>query len=186
MPETLNDVTNDLAVEEVPSLADFAEEAGGAWPKGWYRAEVIEGYATPKGKVFTTEDSTSSKGDSRNMRLCFTVFGATGDRTMQESFNYRPSDFSAERLQFIKEQRAEYKGVRGRWSDSDAQRTSLALAKIGAIEKAVGFTLRTKEGLTTPVRAVGQKIDVRLGVNEEGYNEITGFDKAGSKVKSRS
>ncbi len=186
MTETLDQVVDNAAVEEVPSLADFAEEAGGAWPKGWYKAEIIEGYATHKGKVFTTEDTTSSKGDSRNMRLCFTVFGATGERTMQESFNYRPSDFSAERLQFIKEQRTEYKGVRGRWSDADAQRTSLALAKIGAIEKALGFSIRTKDGLTTPARAVGQKIDVRLGQNEEGYNEITGFAKAGERVKSRS
>lgn len=184
MSESLNDVAATAVAEDVPSLADFAEESGGAWPDGWYKAEIIEGYATAKGKVFTTSDGASQKGDSRNLRLCFKVTNSSGqERTMQESFNYRPSDFSPERLDFIKQARLEYANVK-RWADTDAQRTSLAIAKLGAIEKALGFTLRTKDGGMVPDRAVGQKVDIRLTVDEDGYNKVSKFDKAGTKVKA--
>lgn len=181
---SLHDVASTLEREEVPSLADFAEDSGGAWPKGWYKAEIIEGYSTPKGKQFFTENNTSKNGDSINMRLCFRVTNAKGDqRNIQEQFNFRPTDFTPDRLTFIKEVRQEYKGVRGRWADSDAQRSSLAIAKIATIEKALTFSLRDRHGNTQPARAVGHSLDVRLGINEEGYNEITGFDVAGAKAR---
>ena len=183
MSDTLNHMTDDLTHESVPSLADFADEPSGTWPAGWYAAEVVEGYATAKGKVFQTEDTPSSKGDSRNARLCFKVTNGTQERFMQASFNYRSGDFSPKRLSFIKEIREEYKGVRGRWSDADAQRTSLALAKIGNIERALGFVLRNADGMV-PTRAIGQKLDVRLKIDaESGFNEISNYDKAGSKAR---
>lgn len=183
--ETLDAMTANLSTEDVPSLADFAEAPGGALAPGWYSATIIEGYTTRKaGKVFTTSDNPSAKGDSRNLRLCFAIEVPGADAIqMQESFNYRPSDFSTERLAFIKEARAEYKGVKGRWSDTDAQRSSLAVAKLGAIEKALGFALRTTDGMA-PAKAIDQKVDVRLIVNEDGFNEVAKFDKAGSKVKA--
>lgn len=182
---SINDATEGLAGESV-SLTDFAEDPSGAWSPGWYKAEIIEGYATQKsGKVFTTEDSTSSKGDSRNLRLCFRVTNAKGDeRTMQESYNYRPSDFTAERLTFIKEARAEYKGVKGRWSDADAQRSSLAIAKIGQFQKAIGFPqlkLTPAGGIVANV-FVGQAVDVRLSVDDNGYNVVNAFAPTGSKT----
>lgn len=186
MSETLNDVTEQLQGEDVPSLADFAEEPGGALAPGWYPAEIIEGYSTQKGKTFATEDTVSQKGDSRNLRLCFKVTSGSLERTMQDSYNYRVSDFHPDRLSFIKEMRSEFNGVQGRWSDTDAQRSSLAVAKIGAIEKALGFTLRSKavEGMLAQ-RAVGNKVDVRLKINPEGYNEVAGFAPAGTRTKGR-
>lgn len=181
MSESLNSMLDHLETEEVPSLADFAEEPGGAWPVGWYSAEITHGYVTGRGKEFHTEDTTSKNGDSRNARLCLKLISPKGERTMQESFNYRSEDFSPERLEFIKEARAEYKNVKGRWSDSDAQRSSLALAKIGQIERALGFTIRTKDHMV-PEKAIGQKVDVRLGINDDGFNKITAFAKAGEKT----
>ena len=184
---SLNDITGGLEGESV-SLTDFAEEPGGAWPAGWYRAEIIEGYATQKsGKVFATEDTVSAKGDSRNLRLCFRVTNTRGDeRTMQESFNYRPSDFTAERLSFIKEARAEYKDVKGRWSDADAQRSSLAIAKIGQLQKAVAFPqLKIVNGGVAAGIFTGQKLDLRLTIDENGYNVANAFAPAGSKTGNR-
>jgi hypothetical protein len=181
---TVNDVADGLAQESVPSLEDFAEEAGGAWPAGWYGAKVIEGYSTPKGKVFTTADAPSSNGDSRNLRLCFSVKGPGGERTMQETFNYRPSDFTPERLAFIKEAREENKNVKGRWANVDAQRSSLAVAKIGAIEKALGTTIRTSAGTIAADKATNSSVDVRLSTNEDGYNVVTKFAAPGTKAKS--
>lgn len=181
---SLNDVSFGLASEDVPSIADMAEEMGGAWPKGWYRAEVIEGYSTRKGKVFTTEDNISQKGDSRNLRLCFRVTKGTDERQMQTSINYRTSDFTKERIAHVKEMREEYKGVKGRWADGDAQRSSLALARLGALEKTTKQSLkRTPEGGLVPHIFVGKKLDVYLGVDDQGYNEITGFAESGSKAK---
>jgi hypothetical protein len=184
---SLNDVTDGLASESV-SLADFAEEPGGAWPTGWYKAEVVEGFATAKsGKQYSTEDAVSSKGDSRNLRLCVKVSKSDGsERTMQETFNYRASDFTAERLAFVKEARAEYKDVRGRWADSDVQRSSLAIAKIGQFQKAIGFTqLKLANGGIAAGVFVGQALDVRVSVDENGYNVITAFAPAGSMTWPR-
>lgn len=181
---TLNGIADGLETEEVPSLSDFADEPSGAWPNGWYSAEIIEGYTTGKGKVFETEDTVSKRGDSRNLRLCFKVSKKGGDeRNMQESFNYRVTDFTSERLAFIKEMRAEYKGVKGKWMGAeDAQRSSLAIAKLGALEKSIGLRLkRASDGSLVPSVFVGQKLDVRLGTDENGYNEIKEFTKFGER-----
>jgi hypothetical protein len=182
---TIGEATEGLFDEGVVSLDGFDYDASGAWPKGWYAAEIIEGYATAKGKVFTTEDGVSQKGDSRNARLCFKVTGPSGDqRTMQDTINYRPSDFTPERVAYVKQARAEHKGARGRWNDDpDAQRSSLALVSINELEKATGFTLRNAEGFMFPARVIGQKVDVRLKVNEDGFNDIGGYAKAGTGGK---
>jgi hypothetical protein len=177
---TLNDTIDALQSENVPDLSDLAAEAsGGALKAGWYAAEVIEGYATRKGHQFTTEDTVSQKGDSRNLRICLKI----GERNLQTSFNYRVTDFSPERIAHIKELREEFKGVQGKWADADGQRSSLAIAKLGQFQKAVGFTFkRTPTGQIVASPFVGQKIDVRLNVNEEGYNDVKEFAKAGDRT----
>lgn len=178
---------NDLNAEVMPDLTDFADEPGGAWPKGWYTAEVIEGYATAKGKQFITEDNPSKDGTSRNMRLCFRVTKGSDTRQLQESFNYRPTDFTAERLQFIKEAREEFKGVKGAWADRDAQRSSLAIAKLGQLQKALGGIKLplTAAHTINPASIVGSKLDVYLTIDENGYNEVKQFAPASSKTSSK-
>jgi hypothetical protein len=185
-----------LAAEEMPSLADFAEEPGGAWPKGWYRAEFIEGYATTKGTQFTTKDEPSKNGTSRNLTLCLRIAGdfymndgerkagPGGVRNTFEQINYRLDDFTPAKLAMVKELRESNKGVRGAWpGQADQQRTSLALAKLGQIEKAMGATFkRTPLGLSAS-HLSGRAVDVRLGVDDKGYNEVTAFAPAGSRVK---
>lgn len=173
-----------LISEELPSLSEFAEEAGGAWPVGWYKAMVIDGYATRKGTVFTTEDTPSRDGQSRNMRLCLNVTGAAGTRNTFDTFNYRISDFTPARLEQIKELRQQFKGTRGAWpGQADAQRTSLAIANLGQLEKALGFRFkRHPEGYLVPGTFVGQKLDIRLGVDDKGYNEVTAYAAAGSRT----
>ena len=180
---TLNGVAEGLASEgRVVSLEEFADEPGGAWQKGWYPATIIEGYTTAKGKTFATEDSVSTKGDSRNLRVCLKVANGTNERTMQNSFNYRPSDFTAERLAFIKEAREEYRNVKGRWSDGDAQRSSLAIAKLGQVQKATlkSFIFDDHMDVT---KLFNVPVDVYLSIDENGYNEVTAFAPAGAKTK---
>ncbi len=184
MTETLVDVATDTVSEVVPSLDDFANDPGGAWPNGWYRATVIQGYASTKGKQFVTGNVVSQRGDSFNARICLKLVGPKGERIIQENINYRTSDFSADRLAFIKQAREENKGVRGRWADTDAQRTSLALGTIGEVEKAFGVTIRTLDGVLTPATLNGKSVDVRLSTDDKGFNVPTGYTKAGEKVKS--
>jgi len=180
---SLNGVVDDLSAEAMPDLTEFAEEPGGAWTPGWYPAEIIEGYQTRKGKEFVTADSISNKGDSRNLRLCLKVVSGDQERTMQENFNYRVTDFTPERMAFIKESRDENKGVKGAWADRDAQRSSLAIASLGQIQKAVGFGFkRTPDGALVAAPLLGQKVDVRLGIDDKGYNVINAFAPAGSKT----
>ena len=173
----------------IPDLSDLAEEPSqGAWPNGWYSAQIVEGYSTRKGTQFQTEDILAKNGESRNLRLCFVVTNAKGEtRNIQEQYNYRPEDFTPERISAVKEARAEFKGVQGKWPGgaADLQRSSLALAKIGAIQKAIGFSLKSTEvGLDASI-FTGQSIDVRLTVDEKGYNQIKEVAKAGTKVSSK-
>src|SRR6266702_896985 len=110
MPDTLTDVTENLAVENasVVDISDMAEPTGGSWPKGWYQAEIIEGYSTQKGKQFETADGLSQKGDSRNARICLKVTGPSGERNMQTSLNYRQGDFAPDRIAAVKSARTEF------------------------------------------------------------------------------
>jgi hypothetical protein len=182
---TLNGMTDATESEALPDLTELADEPGGAWKPGWYAATIIEGYATPKGKQFATEDVVSQKGDSRNLRLCVSVHNGADSRNVQEVFNYRPSDLTPERLAYIKEARAENKGVQGRWTDTDAQRSSLAIGKLGQITKAVGFGFKRAGSTIITAPLVSQNIDVRVAIDENGYNVITGFAPAGTKAPKR-
>src|SRR5262245_53553451 len=79
-----------MVPEEMPSLADFGQEPGGAWPNAWYGAKIVEGYATGSGKVWTTEDTPSKGGDSRNLRICLSINGGKlGTRNNWYNINYR-------------------------------------------------------------------------------------------------
>ena len=183
-----DDVTLDLGdgleAESIDGLEELAEETQGAWPKGWYKAEVIEGFQTRKGKTIQTGDSVSKDGASRNLKLCLRVVNGVQERNMIASFNYRASDFSPERIAFVKEKRKEHEGVSGRWSDTDAQRSSLALAFIGGLTKALGFSPKIANGGLVAGIYVGSKVDVYLGVDKKGFNDARNFAKAGDKTAS--
>lgn len=189
MTELNNDVTLDLGegleAEAINGLEEMAEEPQGAWPKGWYSAEVIEGFQTRKGKTIQTGDAVSKDGASRNLKLCVRVKNGVEERNMIASFNYRVSDFSPERIAFIKEKRVEMKGVRGRWPDTDAQRSSLALAFIGGLTKALGFSPKIANGGLVSGIYVGSKVDVYLGQDEKGYNEVKNFSALGTGGKKQ-
>lgn len=177
---TLSDVTDNLETEEV-SLTDFDEGPGGALPKGWYGATIIEGYSTGKGKVFTTSDSPSKDGNSRNFMLVLAL--DKSDRKIFHSFNYRTTDFSPERIAYVKELRQEFKDVRGAWPDKDGQRSSLALVGLGRLEAAVGFKIKLTPNKTIiPSIFIGQKVDVKLTVDEDDFNKVTTFAKSGEKT----
>jgi hypothetical protein len=187
-PERI-DVGGGMAPEEAPSFADVADQAGGAWPKGWYSAEIIEGYATTKGHTFTTSDSPSKNGDSRNLRVCFALAGGRlmpgQERNTFTSLNYRTIDLTSERIAAVREARATFGGQKGAWiGQADLQRSSIVMGKFGQIENALGFRLPLHpEGYFAAPRLVGQKVDVRLGEDEDGFNVITGYAKAGTRVK---
>jgi hypothetical protein len=177
-------LTGDLAQERVLDLSDMADEPGGPLAPGWYAAEVIEGYATRKGKQIVTSDSPSQDGSSRNALLALKVSPVRGEpRNLQTRFNYRESDFKPERVQYVKSLREDMKGVQGRWPDPDGQRTSLLLAKIGQLGKAtkVGVPL-TAENTIVVGKFVGAKLDVRIVVDNNGYNEIKEYAESGTKA----
>jgi len=166
-------------------LTEMATKASGAWPKGWYAAEVIEGY-TAGGHQFLTENRVSRSGDSFNLQLCFRIKNDAGDeRTIFASLNYRAFDFTVERIATIQNLRKEMAGTRGAWPGfKDEQRSSLALGQLGQLQAASGAPLTQREdgGLIAGV-FTGRKFFVRLTVNEEsGYNEINAFSAYPSGV----
>lgn len=176
--ETLD--TSNFEPETLPDLSalnELAEPVGGPWPKGWYPAEIIEGY-TAGNYQFVTTASLSKKGDSFNLRICFRVTNGSDARTNFHNFNYRPIDFTTERIEAVKRLRAEFAGQKGRWGGhEDTQRSSLALGQLGQLQTAAGTTLQMNDSgqiVTSPL--VGRSLFVRLTIDEEtGYNEITGF-----------
>lgn len=174
--------------EQLPSLADYAREPSqGAWPAGWYTAQVIEGYATGSGYQWETHDSASKDGTSRNMQICFVVTNSAGEtRNIWTSFNYRLDDFTPQKLSAIAQLRKQYAGKKGAWAEKDLQRSSLAVASLGQFERALGFRLqRTEAGFLKTSIFVGQKLDVRLSINEEEYNDVSEFAKLGERSNKK-
>jgi hypothetical protein len=184
-----------VAEPELPSLLDLAEEPStGIWEgvgfgpsKNWYPAVILEGYAAKNGTQWKTEDTASKDNSSRNMRLCFDVTNNKGEKRQTfESYNYRLEDLTAERITAVKAAREMYKGSRGAWPNKDLQRSSLALASLGAIERSLGFKLkRTDAGWLDVSVFIGQKLDVRLRaeVTEKGtYNAVAEIAKAGERT----
>lgn len=171
-------LTEGLAVETLPDLSDLADEPGGPLAKGWYKGEIIEGYATRSGKQQLTEDVVSGEGDSRNLRVCFKVSTQKEPRNIKHQFNYRQTDFTADRIAFIKQLREDMKHVQGQWPNKDAQRTSLSLAKLGQFQKAVGKIGFSSNGFVTgPL--VSTHVDVYVSTDQNGYNVITQFAPIG-------
>ena len=193
--------TAQLAPEDAPSLGDLAtpEEGSGAWPKGWYRATIIDGYTTGKGKIFETKDALANDPASRNLFVCVKFDGAAyvpvshdpgarvmtkgpgGERNIRGTLNYRPSDFG--RIAEIKAAREQYKYTSGAWPDKSIQAASLSLGRLGQLEKALGFKLPRIGDRFDVSRFVGQRLDVRLNIDEKGFNEVAAFAAFGSKVK---
>lgn len=192
-----------LAPEGAPSLADIAtpDEGRGAWERGWYRAKILDGYTTGKGTVFETKDVTAKDPSSRNLFICFAVNGDVfvpsspdpakrklskgpgGTRNIRSTYNYRPSDLSTERVAAVKAAREHYKGVHGAWPDKAIQASSLSLGRLGQLETAVGFRLPFADGRFNPQPFIGQDVEVRLTITEEGFSDVAAVAKAGTHVK---
>jgi hypothetical protein len=181
--------TMGLASEGEVDFAAFADEPSqGAWPNGWYAATVIEGYATRKGHQFITEDVTSKNGDSRNIRFCFAVVNTAGEtRNIQEQYNYKSELLlTSEGLTGLAEARKELKGVRSWPGEAKAmQSSSITLGKLGQFQKALGLKLKSTGISFDPSVFVGQRVDVKLSTDTDGFNKVTEFSKAGEKARSK-
>lgn len=187
----LEETIQGMPTEEVPTsvdLRDLASEPGGAWAKGWYPGEIIEGYLAGSHQ-FLTQDTVSKKGDSRNLLVCYRLTNGAQVKTTFQQYNYRLSDFTAQRIEAVKNIRKEMGGVKGKWSGyEDLQRSSLALGQLGQLQKATGvaFTFHPDTKAILVAGLVGAKIDVRLGIDEEsGYNEVTGLAALGTGGKGK-
>jgi hypothetical protein len=186
-------VNPNSANEDSLSLTDFAQEpSSGAWPAGWYNAIVVEGYITNSGYRWATEDKLSKDGASHNLQICFQITNqAMETRYIVCSCNYRLDDFLLSTLQAIKEVRAHQAGKKGSWGPmgsrlADLQRSSMALAKLGQLERAFDGNAkleRSDEGNISPTNLIGYELDLHLTVNEEtGYNEVVEFAKLGERT----
>ncbi len=191
-----------LVAEPAPSLADLAapEEGVGAWPRGWYRAHIITSYTTGKGKVFETSDVLSKDAASRNLFLCLALDGTAyrpsssdpkervpqpgpgGVRNVRVTLNYRPGDLTPQRIAEVREARKQYAEVQGAWPDKDIQAASLSLGRLGQLEKALGLRLPFDGNRFNVSMLVGQRLNVRLTISEDGFNEVAAFAEAGSKI----
>lgn len=75
--------------------------------------------------------------------------------------------------------------MKGRWSNADVQRSSLAVASLGQVGKATGIgTPLTAEGNIRAGAFVGKKLDVRVSIDDNGFNVITGYAPAHTYTKA--
>lgn len=170
----------------VIDLSEMAGKASGAWPRGWYPAEIIEGYRQG-GYEFSTGSKASKKGDSYNLLVCFRVSSGADVRTMFKQINYRTADFEPETIEAIRNLRKEFAGVRGKWDGfADEQRTSLALAEMGQLAGAAQVPFSLNDGIVNAAPFIGRSLYVRLTIDEDsGYNEITGVSQFPNGVEPR-
>lgn len=191
-----------LAREDAPSLSDIAspDEGQGAWPKGWYKARSIEGFATGKGTQFVTGDVFSKDRNSRNIVICFNVkgdvfvpsstnpserklsTGPSGDRNLFYRMNYRPEAVNAQTVAAIKEAYTRFKKVNA-FPSKEMQAVALSLGRIGQLEKALGYKLPFRDGHYDPTVATGHDWDIRLDIDEKGFNTIEAVAASGAHVK---
>lgn len=186
---SLDETLAGLEMEDSPvDLSTMADEPKGAWPKGWYPAEIIEGYQAGS-YMFTTSEDASKKGDSRNLRVCFRLKRGSEERTTFKQYNYRVEDFTQARIETVKSLRKEFGGVRGKWVGfEDQQRSSITLGQLGQLQVAVGvpFVFHPETKGIVPMRLVGVKVDVRLIIDEEtGYNEVNAVAVLGQGGKTK-
>lgn len=201
MTDELNQATG-LAREDAPSLSDLAlpDESQGAWPRGWYRAKCLPGYATGKGTQFETASTRSKDGASLNLVICFAVKGDSyvptsadpaqrkltkgpgADRNLFYRMNYRPDHVSAEVVANVKEAIKHYGSI-NKLPNKELQSIALSLGRIGQFEKALGFKLPFTNGAYQPSVAVGHDFDIRLDIDEKGFNTIEAVAQSGAHVK---
>jgi len=190
---TISDTTTTMipGAAATVDISALAEKPSGLWPVGWYGAEIIEGYTTRSGKVFRTETVASNKGDSYNFIVCFRMSYNGEERTTFAQINYRPSDFTTERIETVRRLREEFAGQKGSWGPQfkDQQASSMALAKLGQLQTACGVSGlgfdETGRILASPF--LGKKPFVHLTIDEEsGYNEINRFSLYPSGVAPKS
>ena len=187
---SISDTTGSLIKgNSIIDLSAMADKPTGVWPKGWYPAEVIEGY-TAGGHQFLTETTLSRKQDSYNFRLCVRVANGEELRTNFKAFNYRPEDFTADRITLVNNLRQEFAGQKGSWQGfEDAQRSSMALGQLGQLQSATSIAIQiSADGVIDPTPYIGSKCFVRLTINDEtGYNEVNAFSKypTGTEPKAK-
>lgn len=224
MPEEAVDISNlQTAAEEVISfddiskVADEPSTAGGPWPRGWYKATIIEGYATKNGTQWRTEDTASKAGDSRNMRICVHVTNdkirkgesVTVKRKGAEhgpfncpelaineqkdtwgSYNYKIEYLTKENIETVT--RLRKLAVDEKWGNkwpsqfAEQQKMSLSLGRLMQLYKALGFgPTKTDAGFINVQPLIGQQLDVHLGLNEDGYNDVTEVAKLNEGGKKK-
>lgn len=184
----INRAAAEAVPEEMPDLEGLEQEPSqGAWPVGWYTAEVLEGFSFRSGKQVTTTDEPSKDGSSRNITLALAVTNANGEtRNYRAGLNYRVDDLTPEVVQSIRDAKQEFAGLAMKdWPDSmkDLKRSTLALGKIGQVQKAFGFKFGKRDGVLNPLVFVGQKADIHLRLTEDGFNEVNEFAKLGDRTK---
>lgn len=172
-----------IKLTDVPSLEGFDSTGGGAWPNGWYPATIVPSFTTNKGNTFETEDFLSKAGDSRNIRVLIEATDGENTRTLFHNCNYRLADLTPERIAEIRELRKVYAKEK-KWPDTDAQRTNLNLEGLRELEKVMGRTFsRNGSGLdVTPLHNL--KVDVYLGTDEKGFNEVRQVAASGTRVRT--
>jgi hypothetical protein len=185
---TISDTTGKLTGtgKRTVDLSKMVEKPSGAWPRGWYPFEVVEGY-TAGTHQFLTDVTLARAGDSFNFRLCVRMTNGEQVRTNFRNINYKPSDFEPETIQRIENLRQEFAGQRGWPGFKDDQRASLTLSQLGQLADATGVPIAfNDDGTISIVDFVGAKGFVRLNINEKtGYNDITAFSQYAGGVEPR-
>src|SRR3990167_6241754 len=170
----------DFSLPEIPDISAVEGGASEPWSEGWYEGVVLgeSSFVDRNGneRVFATEDTTSAKGDSRNIRLQLAIKRQSDGKTFDTNtmINYHQEDLTPAVVQAVTERLATTPNEMG-----DLFRPFMTLQRLGRLQRIAGvrqFQRNGNGGLDlTPVVAKRGYFRLRPDPKNASYKEIAEF-----------
>ena len=171
--------TETMQLTDIPDLSDIREEEIQPFADGWYFGEIHEERVTTdrngNERSFTSSDTPSNNGDSRNIRLQVVLKRKADGRSMGLSYmlNYRPEDLTAETVKAIAKRQEETKSG-AEWAE--LFRPYITLQRLSKVQQVAGVRQlqRAEDGGLVLTPLFGKTAYFRLAPDkrDERYKQV--------------
>lgn len=144
--------TQEFQLQDIPDLSGLgglSTTESEPFQDGWYNATIVERrqFTDKNGndRIFTSEDTPSANGNSRNIQLQTIVKRQSDGRTLNTSYrvNYRPEDLSQTTIQQITAQQ-QHVNEGGDWGE--LFRPFMTLTRLSRLQKIAGVHQFARNG----------------------------------------
>ena len=170
---------------DIPDLSGIGDtQAFEPFANGWYKGTILpkREFTDKNGndRVFESADTTSARGDSRNIKLQVSLTRQTDGKTLNTSVlvNYQPEDLTQETIQAVAAQRELNKTSGEEWGS--LFRPFMTLTRLSKLQKIAGVRQlqRNGDGGLDLSALYGKAAFFRIGDDKrsEGkYKEVVDF-----------